>query len=110
MSNELLNSQSTMVEAELTLPMCAKGQIVSCSLAGQVRCEATPIAVVAGLVRIFLPIFNCGYQGFCRLTAYKVNSNISNEIRFNGPQHGLNIKDDDEECRFGAKPGVLLKW
>jgi len=30
MSNELLNSQSTMVEAELTLPMIAKEQVVSC--------------------------------------------------------------------------------
>lgn len=47
MSNELLNSQSTMVEAELTLPMIAKEQVVSCSLdlLGRSRCEsATPLA------------------------------------------------------------------
>lgn len=47
MSDELLNSQSTMVEAELTLPMIAKEQVVSCSLdlLGRSRCEsATPLA------------------------------------------------------------------
>lgn len=54
MSNELLNSQSTMVEAELTLPMIAKEQVVSCSLAGPMWIRHTN-TTVAGLMPRFLP-------------------------------------------------------